>query len=54
MNAHSSAEPPKGLRLYRTLFLSSLQLSAFTFGGGYVIVPLWNSCTGLTRRKCWT
>ena len=40
MNAHSSAEPPKGLRLYRTLFLSSLQLSAFTFGGGYVIVPL--------------
>ncbi len=40
MNAHPSAEPPKGLRLYRTLFLSSLQLSAFTFGGGYVIVPL--------------
>ena len=40
MNAHSSAEPPKGLRLYRTLVLSSLQLSAFTFGGGYVIVPL--------------
>ena len=40
MNAHSSAEPPKGLRLSRTLFLSSLQLSAFTFGGGYVIVPL--------------
>ena len=40
MNAHSSAEPPKGLRLDRTLFLSSLQLSAFTFGGGYVIVPL--------------
>ena len=40
MNAPSSAEPPKGLRLYRTLFLSSLQLSAFTFGGGYVIVPL--------------
>ena len=40
MNARSSAEPPKGLRLYRTLFLSSLQLSAFTFGGGYVIVPL--------------
>ena len=40
MNAHSSSEPPKGLRLYRTLFLSSLQLSAFTFGGGYVIVPL--------------
>lgn len=40
MNAHPSSEPPKGLRLYRTLFLSSLQLSAFTFGGGYVIVPL--------------
>lgn len=26
--------------LYRTLFLSTLTLSAFTFGGGYVIVPL--------------
>ena len=25
---------------YRTLFLSTFQLSAFTFGGGYVIVPL--------------
>lgn len=25
---------------YRTLFLSTLQLSAMTFGGGFVIVPL--------------
>lgn len=27
-------------RLYRTLFTSTLYLSAFTFGGGFVIVPL--------------
>lgn len=27
-------------QLYRTLFLATFQLSAFTFGGGYVIVPL--------------
>ena len=27
-------------RPYRALFLSTFQLSAFTFGGGYVIVPL--------------
>ena len=26
--------------LYRTLFTSTFMLSAFTFGGGYVIVPL--------------
>lgn len=25
---------------YKTLFLSTLQLSAFTFGGGFVIIPL--------------
>ncbi len=25
---------------YRTLFLSTFQLSAFTFGGGFVIIPL--------------
>ena len=25
---------------YLTLFLSTLQLSAFTFGGGFVIIPL--------------
>ena len=25
---------------YRTLFLSALQLSTFTFGGGFVIIPL--------------
>ena len=30
----------KGFRFYRTLFLATLTLSAFTFGGGYVIVPL--------------
>jgi chromate transporter len=30
----------KGFRFYRTLFLATFTLSAFTFGGGYVIVPL--------------
>lgn len=30
----------KSLKLYWTLFLSTFSLSAFTFGGGYVIVPL--------------
>ncbi|MGI6739105.1 MAG: chromate transporter [Christensenellales bacterium] len=27
-------------KLYSTIFFSTLKLSAFTFGGGYVIVPL--------------
>ena len=27
-------------RKYRTLFLSTFQLSACTFGGGFVIIPL--------------
>lgn len=31
---------PKKTRLYGQLFLSALQLSAFTFGGGYVMIPL--------------
>ncbi len=30
----------KDLRFYWTLFVSTFTLSAFTFGGGYVIVPL--------------
>lgn len=30
----------KDLKFYRTLFISTFSLSAFTFGGGYVIVPL--------------
>lgn len=30
----------RNAKLYATLFLSTFQLSAFTFGGGYVIVPL--------------
>lgn len=30
----------KNLRLYWTLFSSTFYLSAFTFGGGFVIVPL--------------
>lgn len=30
----------KDIRFYWTLFLSTFTLSAFTFGGGYVIVPL--------------
>lgn len=29
-----------GVKLYSTLFMSTFSLSAFTFGGGYVIVPL--------------
>lgn len=33
-------EKTKGIRLYWKLFLSTFVLSAFTFGGGYVIVPL--------------
>ncbi|WP_418759097.1 chromate transporter, partial [Gemmiger formicilis] len=27
-------------RTFGTLFLSTFKLSAFTFGGGYVIIPL--------------
>jgi chromate transporter len=35
------AQPvPKDLRFFWKLFLSTFLLSAFTFGGGYVIVPL--------------
>lgn len=30
----------KGVKFYWTLFFSTFMLSAFTFGGGYVIVPL--------------
>ena len=30
----------KGIRFYFTLFTSTFFLSAFTFGGGYVIIPL--------------
>ena len=30
----------KGARFYWNLFFSTFTLSAFTFGGGYVIVPL--------------
>lgn len=33
-------EQKPGAKLFFTLFLSTFQLSAFTFGGGYVIVPL--------------
>ncbi len=40
------------------LFISALYLSAFTFGGGYVIVTLmkknlWMIITGLKRMRCW-
>ena len=36
------------------LFISTLYLSAFTFGGGYVIVTLMKKkFTGLMRKKCW-
>ena len=30
----------KNFKFYLTLFISTFSLSAFTFGGGYVIVPL--------------
>lgn len=30
----------KELKFYKTLFMSTFSVSAFTFGGGYVIVPL--------------
>lgn len=30
----------KGLKFYKKLFISTFSVSAFTFGGGYVIVPL--------------
>lgn len=30
----------KDFKFYKTLFLSTFSVSAFTFGGGYVIVPL--------------
>ena len=40
------------------LFLSTLYLSAFTFGGGYVIVTLMKKkfvmiIIGLKKMKCW-
>jgi chromate transporter len=30
----------KDMKFYFKLFISTFYLSAFTFGGGYVIVPL--------------
>ena len=33
-------DPMKKGRKYLQLFLSTFKLSAFTFGGGYVIIPL--------------
>jgi chromate transporter len=33
-------EKKKGLRFFAQLFMATFTLSAFTFGGGYVIVPL--------------
>ena len=40
------------------IFISTLYLSAFTFGGGYVIVTLmkrnlWMNTTGLMKMRCW-
>ncbi len=39
-NMTSKKNTSKGLSLYWTLFSSTFVLSAFTFGGGFVIVPL--------------
>ncbi|HHU07836.1 MAG TPA: chromate transporter, partial [Clostridiaceae bacterium] len=36
----TQAKKSKGKNVYLTLLTSTLLLSAFTFGGGYVIVPL--------------
>lgn len=33
----------RGIKTYLTLFLSTLQISAFTFGGGFVIIPMLRS-----------
>ena len=33
-------EKKKGWKIYQKLFTSTFYISAFTFGGGYVIVPL--------------
>ena len=33
-------EPESRIKLFLTLMLSTFKISAFTFGGGYVIVPL--------------
>lgn len=30
----------KGIKMYLILFFSTLQISAFTFGGGFVIIPM--------------
>ena len=44
---------------YAKLFFSTFYLSAFTFGGGYVIVPLMRKkfvedIIGWKKGKCWT
>lgn len=40
MTTKAKAQQPKKSKLYLTLFTSTLLISAFTFGGGYVIVSL--------------
>ena len=51
--------PQKKSRVLVKLFLSTLYLSAFTFGGGYVIVTLLKKrdtldrVFGLKKTKCW-
>lgn len=39
-NQHSQPQQLSRAKLFWTLFTSTFTLSAFTFGGGYVIVPL--------------
>lgn len=46
-------------KVYWKLFTSTFYLSAFTFGGGYVIIPLmkkslWMNWGGWKKRKCST
>ena len=40
----------RNARTYLKLFLTTLEISAFTFGGGYVIIPLMRR-TFVSRRK---
>lgn len=35
-----TAPPKRGLKFYRALFVSTFLISAFTVGGGFVIIPL--------------
>lgn len=53
-----SCERMNRIAIYQTLFSSMLSISAFTFGGGSVIIPLMRKkmveeLAGLKKMKCW-